>query len=544
MRQAYAGIYQLLPLGLRVLVKIERSIDKHMQSAGASKVSLSSISSQKLWEQSGRLSTGSEIFKFEGRGKSKWLLTPTHEEEITSLLANEVFTERDLPVRLYQIGRKYRDEQRPRSGLLRGREFIMKDMYTFDATTKAAEQTYQRIREAYRSFFDELGVTYVEVRADSGNMGGDLSHEFHFPHDSGEDNIIHCSSCDYARNEEFVAKTDRRIRAVDAPQNSSDIAIQDATSVRDFISEDGRVLARVILPLQSSTEQPYSSADINTFAIKEAMRDVAEMNTGVEEHKAMQILEESRRTRSQDSAPLQVVYLVDQRVKESQIIQRTQQDLTEFGGSETSRIIVCSAENASAPINLIRQRTGDSCPQCRSGTLTVEKAIEIGHTFHLGTRYSAKLKLNILPTVKGADRTPVQMGCHGIGVTRLLAASVSCLSENDRIIWPRRIAPYDVIICTADKDGGSLEAAEALYDELAAVNLSEDPSKLDLVLDDRGDRNYSSKVKEAEAIGYGAIVTVGKRLLDKGVVELIVPRAAVREDVPLASIAAKLSSLV
>jgi prolyl-tRNA synthetase len=149
-----------------------------------------------------------------------------------------------------------------------------------------------------------------------------------------------------------------------------------------------------------------------------------------------------------------------------------------------------------------------------------------------------------LPTVKGADRTPVQMGCHGIGVTRLLAASVSCLSENDQIIWPRRMAPYDVIICTADKDGGSLEAAEALYDELAAVNLSEDPSKLDLVLDDRGDRNYSSKVKEAEAIGYGAIVTVGKRLLDKGVVELIVPRAAVREDVPLASIAAKLSSLV
>ena len=220
-RQAYAGVYQLLPLGLRVLTKLEALIDKHMQSVGASKVSLSAISSQALWQASGRLSNGSEMFKFKDRTGSKWLLAPTHEEEITTLLKNEIIAEQHLPVRLYQIGRKYRDEQRPRGGLMRGREFIMKDLYTFDSTPEHAAETYRDVRHAYRNFFTELAVPFVEARADSGNMGGNLSHEFHFPDDTGEDTVITCDSCGHARNEEFVPPTQRLVSDIPEATSSS-----------------------------------------------------------------------------------------------------------------------------------------------------------------------------------------------------------------------------------------------------------------------------------------------------------------------------------
>ena len=205
LRQAHSGIFHLLPLGLRVQNKIEKLIDRHMLHLGASKVSLSSLSSEELWQRSGRLDKGrtSELLRLEDRKGAKYLLSPTHEEEITTIIANALHSYRQLPLRLYQVSRKYRDEPRPRQGLLRGREFLMKDLYTFDATENAAHETYEAVREAYVAFLEELKLPYLVARADSGNMGGTLSHEYHFPSPQGEDTIINCDKCDYSINEEL-----------------------------------------------------------------------------------------------------------------------------------------------------------------------------------------------------------------------------------------------------------------------------------------------------------------------------------------------------
>lgn len=535
-RQAYAGIFHLLPLGLRVLNKVERLIDKHMQSVGASKVSLSAISSQKLWDQSGRLANGSEMFKFEDRGKLKWLLAPTHEEEITTLLKTEIINDQHLPVRLYQVGRKYRDEQRPRGGLLRGREFIMKDLYTFDATPEDAEQTYQVIRQAYRNLFSELAVPFIEARADSGNMGGSLSHEFHFPNDSGEDTLLTCDICDHSRNEEFVTATHRTVKEIESSGETIQTGTALPVEVRDYISSNSSTLIRVIRPTDPATEHPYASTDLNTFAIKESVEDVTDVHTGVEEHQAVQMFEEHlRKYNKKDDEASQLVYLIDKRVTEEQVHARTQQDLKQFDGRNTRRFIVQSANNAEVPINLISARDGDSCPSCSEGKLQVHKAIEIGHTFHLGTRYSSKLGLNLLPKHKGGQRIPVEMGCHGIGVTRLLAASVSCLSDpgQEEIRWPRAIAPYDVIICTGSNKPEALEAAHQLYDVLTqSASAVPGVETLDVVLDDRTDRNYAKKLKEANFIGYSVIIMLGKSL-EKGAAHVICPSSGVEEDRPL-----------
>ncbi|ETN42068.1 proline-tRNA ligase [Cyphellophora europaea CBS 101466] len=524
-----------------------------MQSVGASKLSLSSISSQKLWEQSGRLTKGSEIFKFEDRAKAKWLLTPTHEEEITTLLKSEIFNEQHLPIRLYQIGRKYRDEQRPRGGLLRGREFLMKDLYTFDATPAHAKETYQIIRQAYSNLFEELGVSFFEVRALSGDMGGNLSHEFHIPSKVGEDTVIICNECDHSRNEEFVSVTNRTIKEV----HSSDEALKTppaiSVDVRDYVNANGSTLARVILPMDPHTTHPYASTELNTFAVKEAMEDFGDIHTGIEEHKAVQMFEQHVRTKATDENAAQLVYVVDKRVTEEQIRHRTQQDMKEFGGSQTRRFVVQSDGEGPVSIDLISARTGDACPECKTGTLHVHKAIEIGHTFHLGTRYSAKLGLNLLPKHKGGERVPVEMGCHGIGVTRLLAAAVASKVEEDAgdsddILWPRTIAPYDVVICTVSKKPESLEAAHQLYDRLVAPSVVQSqphlPSApLDVVLDDRQDQNYRRKLREATFIGYPIIVALGKSL-EKGAAEIICPSFGHRQDVPLEGVPAAVTGLV
>lgn len=507
-RQAYAGIYHFLPLGLRVLNKVESLIDKHMQSVGASKVSLSSISSQKLWNQSGRLANSGEMFKFEDRSKSRWLLAPTHEEEITHLLVDEVNTEKNLPVRLYQISRKYRDEQRPRGGLLRGKEFIMKDLYTFDATPEAARNTYQNVRQAYANFFSELAVPFSGARADSGNMGGDLSHEYHFLHESGEDTIISCDTCDNQFNEEFVAHTERTVKGVDLHVHPPSTTTSSPVDVRDFISVDSSVLVRVILPATKVNGHPCGAADINTYAVKEAMDGFADLHTGIEEHQVMQMFQDHIRHHQ----PSQVVYLLDQRVTPEQLQQRIHQDAREFHGNATPRFITQSLPETTSPINLIKHQSGDQCPRCNNGKLQINKAIEIGHTFHLGKRYSSRLGLTLLPKAKGAEHPPVEMGCHGIGVSRLIAAAVACTTQTDAVRLPPIIAPYDVILCTHPDTAGSLEAAQKVYDALtSAFSDSGGCRPLDVVIDDSNKR-FSQKLNEAAFIGIPIVIVLGHSL--------------------------------
>ncbi|MCJ1308106.1 hypothetical protein MMC25_001758 [Agyrium rufum] len=372
-RQAHAGLYHLLPLGLRIQEKIERLIDRYMRGLGASKVSLSSLSSESLWQKSGRLADKSELFRLEDRKGAKYLLSPTHEEEITSLVGDIVSSYKELPLRLYQVTRKYRDELRPRGGLLRSREFLMKDLYTFDHTTDSALTTYHAVREAYSAFFREFKVPFLVAEADSGNIGGDLSHEFHFPATNGEDNIVSCDRCSYVSNEEKATKR---------PDPSS------------------------------------SEPDNNAVTV------------------------------------------------------------------------------------------GDGCPRCDHGSLQVQPAIEIGHTFFLGTRYSDLLDARIMTPTAGTAPEPIQMGCHGIGISRMIAAVPEMLADEKGLRWPKVMAPFEVVIVPA---AGNEDDAQSLYDtlNLAGTVGSEPENTIDAIIDNR-QKEFVWKLKDADLVGYPIIVVLGR----------------------------------
>jgi len=485
LRQAQSGIFHLLPLGNRVQQKLEQLIDKHMSSLGASKISLSSISSEELWERSGRLSGhGSELFRLTDRKDTKLLLSPTHEEEVTSLVASIVKSYRDLPMRLYQISRKYRDEGRPRQGLLRGREFLMKDLYTFDVTEDAARSTYEKVGAAYRAFLDELNVPYLVAKADSGSMGGDLSHEYHFVSPTGEDNVIVCQSCKHTINEELS------IREL----NDTTALLEKAEDVKTAtwfgISKDRRILIQGVYPRyelirSSEQERVRVKNEINLYAVKAALHDI-DLDTGVE----------NPRDLWQPGPESMLICLIDPRLPPRKYL-----DLSKFDTASDYQTVM-SNKRASVnkkPVLLTRTFTGDTCSICTDGHVTVEKAIEIGHTFHLGTRYSKPLEAKIVDSA--GTQKHLEMGCHGIGVSRLIGAIAAQMMDKKGLNWPAIIAPFNICVVYAEEHN---EAADAMYERLR--NHSAD---FDVVLDDRPKR-LGWKLMDADMIGYPIIVVIGQ----------------------------------
>jgi prolyl-tRNA synthetase len=507
LRQAYSGIFHLLPLGLRVQEKLERLIDKHMSTLGASKVSLSSITSQELWERSGRFATNPDLFKFRDRRDGKWLLSPTHEEEITALVGSLVHFERDMPVRLYQISRKYRDEPRPRQGLLRGKEFLMKDLYTFDIDSVNALKTYEAVKKAYCNLFDELKLPYLVAKADSGNMGGSLSHEFHFPSGKGEDDIISCSNCDYVKNEELVDAVELKSLDIPAELAGSFSTIDgDLGLATEFValSDDKRHLIKAYVPQQreGSHESSTSTNEINQYIVKASVPDTRlgyEHPAGLwEQHWAGLCHSSDRRL----DLPA-IRYLFDQRMTQEDIQRQIGADHRRYGNMFKYQIHLMIPSNPNQGLNLARAACGDKCPQCEHGQLLVQKAIEIGHTFHLGDRYSKNLGAEIEAKDATGAREPMQMGCHGIGVSRLIAAVASALADDRGLNWPRAIAPFQAVIIP--QKATLMEDAAALYDKIT----SECPD-VDIIIDDRPKRSLPYKLFEADAIGFPIILVLGK----------------------------------
>ncbi|KAF2691298.1 prolyl-tRNA synthetase [Lentithecium fluviatile CBS 122367] len=484
LRQAHSGVFHLLPLGLRVQNKLENLIDKHMQSIGASKLSLSSITTETLWKQSRRYSANSELLRVQDRRKSGFLLSPTHEEEITSLVGGTVHSYKDLPLRLYQIGRKYRDERRPRQGLLRAKEFLMKDLYTFDYSQENALKTYDAVRQAYNNLFDELKLPYLVADADSGNMGGKLSHEYHFVSAKGEDSVWSCDSCDYVANEELVEK------------KTSSASSENARSPLVFtgISSDRSKAINIHIPWPSNfpTDQTpmwdQVSDFVNLHAVKKAGADI---DTGIEAGTLQSLLTKTKST----------------------------EDIYDCSLS--------SASSAQSSLDLTTTKTGDSCPHCSSGKLSVQKAIEVGHTFHLGTRYSEPLQALVAVPDK-TQREAIHMGCHGIGVSRLIGAIASLLAEEQRLNWPRVIAPYESIVIASPKVGEA-DVIE-VYDGLAGGNGQE---RVDVALDDRPLKSLGWKLKDADLIGYPVVVVLGSAWVERREVEVQCRRFGVKKHVAL-----------
>lgn len=525
--QAYAGIFHMLPLGLRVQEKLERLIDKHMKLVSASKVALSSISSQELWRKSKRLGKSSELFKFKDRKETAMLLSPTHEEEITTLVSKFVQSPKQLPVRVYQIGRKYRDERRPRGGLLRGREFTMKDLYTFDPTLADAHKTYDEVRTAYRGFLNELTIPYIEAQADSGDMGGDLSHEYHFPNVAGEDTVITCTACDIARNEEYVSRntfTPTRIETIPEIKESS---VATKLAQKDFIGQGGTDLVRAFA--QQPPEEPAKDAPqewINSYAVKAVLKDTLDVDTGVEEpgQKFASSCQNSMgRDQSQAADKHRIFYVLDQTVSTHDIQDVVAADMQQYSNG-VEYFVVDSKSNDAAEIDLLRLRDGSHCPECKEGKLKMHKAIEIGHTFHLGRRYSSVLDFNIREgNEKNAPLVPVEMGCHGIGVTRLIAAVASCLKDEKGLNWPKVIAPFEAVILRSEN---FKEPAEQLYDEMS----SSEQGRVDAILDDR-DVSLPYKMKDADMIGYPVLIILGQAFSKEGLVEVQCRRLKIKEKV-------------
>lgn len=488
------------------------------------------------------------MFRLGGPERTGYLLGPTHEEEITNLVAGTISSYKDLPLRLYQISRKYRNELRPRGGLLRTREFLMKDLYTFDANIDDAMKTYNEVKAAYVAFFDELKVPYLVAEADSGAMGGNLSHEFHFATPAGEDNIWNCDSCSYVANEELV---ERRIDS-----NEINLTLQQSVSWLG-VTQDKKSFVLVLVP---STDMHDGTAvdvtKLNANSLKRALPDI-DLSMTTNTSRIFDIFSNDATSREQsDKTTLHI--LADSRI--SALRDGVEPLLTTITQAFTSRNLkadfnklslnlITTDPTTNKPLILNNPEPGNGCPRCPTGTLKVQRAVELGHTFHLGTRYSAPLKALVeVPTQGGSPtststtkpaatnppsnhRIPVSMGCHGLGISRLIGALASVLSTPTGLAWPRVLAPFEVVVVPANPKLAS--AAEELLDDLSSSAFGFEDKQtgpLDIVLDDRKDVQLGYKLNDADLIGYPVILVVGRGWKD-GVVEVQCARLGVKEEV-------------
>ncbi|RDW76451.1 putative proline--tRNA ligase AIM10 [Aspergillus mulundensis] len=547
-RKAYAGIFHMLPLGLRVQDKLERLIDRHMQSLGASKVSLSSISSEELWEKSGRLQDNSEYFSFRDRKEARFLLAPTHEEEITALVASSAQSYKVLPVRLYQISRKYRDEPRPRQGLLRGREFIMKDLYTFDHNVESALRTYEAVKNAYTRLFNELKIPYLMAAADSGNMGGSMSHEFHYKSLKGEDTIVSCDNCDAVYNDELAdglaPSTSHDEQADSAPGfdlegKPAPAGARVSTGLWTTISKDKRTLVRVWYPkftVHERSNQPIAR-EVNTHAIKAIGRAAGyDLDTGVENplEQWTTHVQSSKAAEDGSTERPQVLDVYDSHVH---AYTRPPLKILEEAGcaiEDVECLRLDTFPETSRKLSVTRVHTADQCPKCTQGVLTAQTTVELGHTFHLGTRYSEVLGARIVNSEN--ERVPMQMGCHGIGVSRMITAVADSLADEKGLNWPKVIAPWEVVVVPAPS---CQEDAVVVYDLLA----SDKASPIDVLLDDR-DKTLGWKLGDADLIGYPVIIIVGSGWKKNRTLEVQCRRLGIDEDVPVGSVLSFVQSLL
>lgn len=466
-----------------------------MASVSATEISLSTISSERLWQDSGRLESATELFRFKDRKGGRYLLAPTHEEEVTKLVAGIVFSKRQLPMRVFQIGRKYRDELRPRGGMLRGREFTMKDLYTFDVDEVAAMETYKEVQKAYRALFTELGVPFLVAEADSGTMGGSMSHEYLFASAQGEDEVISCGSCNYTANVETV--TPRLQTTSELPIPKEEIAVHHS------ITQD-----RLTLVNSYYRQKPgEKGGEVNLQTIRQLVPDV---DTGV--GGSVELWREHFRPYETDMEPgtySQVINLFDAGLPRSVADAGFAPHTDHVVGSETpvtdkhTPTTTVTAHPDGRVLQLVKIRDGDACPRCDAGKLEVQKGIEIGHTFHLGTRYTEPLNCKVSTD---AGTVPIQQGCHGIGVSRMIPAVADAMRGEGQLRWPRVVAPFEVCVFGHPE---LAEDAESVYDVLAGRGL-EGGEGLDVVLDDRVKKSLAWKMKDAGLIGVPVVCVLGK----------------------------------
>lgn len=515
MRKVAAGIYSYMPLGTRVIERVKTIIREEMTRSGAQEVFLPAVQPAELWKESERWGYyGPELLRVKDRKGGDFCIGPTHEEVMTALVRDDIKSYRQLPLNLFQIQTKFRDEVRPRAGLLRGREFIMKDGYSFDIDEEAAKKTYHVMYDAYVRIFDRCGLKYRPVEADTGNIGGNMSHEFQVLADSGEDSIVSCTSCNYTAN---VEKAELRGEPTgDAAIPAGTYSKRHTPAVRT-VEEVAKFLG---LPTSSIIKTVIYLADDRPVAV--LMRGDLEVN----EVKVKAALKATTLHLATDAvvletagAPagfvgpigLQCQLLADPSVRSVQ---------GAVGANEADHHFVDVSIPREFPdltyTDLRLAAGGDACGRC-GGTFAFFKGIEVGQVFYLGTKYSAKMKAAVL-NEKG-EENPMVMGCYGIGVTRTMAAAIEQNHDKDGIIWPMALAPFQVILAPLQvQEAAVVDEAERLYRELLAAGV-------EVILDDR-DLRPGVKLKDADLIGIPVRITIGARSLAEGNVEFKLRRGA------------------
>lgn len=509
-RKSSAGVYSYLPLGRRVLSKIEAIVREEMDRAGGQEVLMPIIQPRELWERTGRWTVyGDEMFRLTDRHDRGFALGPTHEEIITTLVDGEVHSYRDLPLLLYQIQNKYRDEIRPRFGLMRGREFIMKDLYSFDEDSSGLDISYRKMHGAYQAIFDRMGLRYRVVEADSGAIGGNESHEFMVLADSGECTILYCESCDYAANvERAISREDESAGEGVEMKPLEKIATPGLKTIQDLVRELG-------IPEQNQVKTLMYYADGEVVAvILRGDRDLNEIKLKNFLNCQQLFMADEQSVREQCGAgfgslgPVELkarIYIDSEANRLKNFSCGANQDGFHYINCNVGRDFVPTAVG-----DFKNAVEGDPCPDC-GGMMRALRGIEVGHIFKLGTKYSDALQA--FYRNREGEEKPFVMGCYGMGVTRTMAAAVEQNHDDNGIIWPMPIAPYQVIIIPVNvQKDDQMQAAAKIYQQLSDMGL-------EVVLDDRDER-AGVKFKDADLIGIPIKVTIGPKALQENQVEV------------------------
>ena len=510
-RQLAAGIYSILPLGLRVLKKVEAIIREEMNQIGGQEVFLPSIQPAELWQESKRWNFyGKELLRIKDRHDREFCYGPTHEEVITDIVRKEIKSYRQLPTILYQIQTKFRDEVRPRFGIMRGREFIMKDAYSFHADEVDTQKTYGKMAKAYTNIFRRCGLEFKQVQADSGTIGGSFSHEFAVLADSGEDEIGFCEACGYASNIELaeaqqapITIPTKNLEELKETHTPGKKTVEEVSSFLDLPCE--QIVKTILLENENGLVAGLVRGDHEINPIKMKNMIGCEWLLPAAE----KTIAEKLKLPCGYIGPvgLDIPIYADQELASLQnFVTGANKADTHFTGVQIQRDLVIKKFG-----DLRRILAGDPCSRCDEGKYQIKRGIEVGHIFILGTKYSEAMKAVYLDS--NGKENLMAMGCYGIGVGRTAAASVEQNHDEKGIVWPLNLAPFEVIIIPVNFKKDDLKnTCESIYNQLLEIGL-------EVLLDDREDR-LGVKLKDADLIGIPIQIIVGPKNLDEGNVEI------------------------
>ncbi|MFO1475996.1 MAG: proline--tRNA ligase [Verrucomicrobiota bacterium] len=515
-RKLAGGLYTFLPLGLRSLRKVEQIIREEMNRAGALELLMPALQPPEIWQQSGRYETAADVlYKVRDRAKKEWVLSPTAEEVITTLAAGEINSYRQLPLNFYQVSVKFRDEIRPRFGLMRAKEFIMKDAYSFDVSDENAMACYHRMYEAYKRIFNRCGLQNFPVEADTGVIGGNYSHEFMVPAETGENEVVFCEACGYAANVEKATSGIPKTAPRDAGAAPEKFATPGVLTIEALSKDPYKVPANrqiktliyiadskpvlILVRGDDQLNEAKLAGALGTPTFRPAEPDEIFAALGAHPGSLGAV------TTTLKTTGLKI--FADERLRgAAEMTTGANED-----GFHLRNVAIDRDIQVGQWKDLRTVAKGEPCVKCGK-SLKIRRAIEVGHVFKLGTKYSEKLNATFL--AEDGSRHPCVMGCYGIGVTRTLQAVIEQSNDKDGIVWPVSVAPYTVCITplAVAKESPVMQLAEKLYGELTARGV-------DVILDDRDERP-GSKFKDSELVGFPIRVAIGEKSLAKGEVEI------------------------